>query len=325
LPSHAPRARPNVLGEDEVEFDGRKLSDRERTVLLLAAEGFTDKEIAKHLNLSQRTVGTYWERIRQKLGQHPRSQLVARFVRGEFDLENAPFRKLFGAWDHGIWILTPAGETIYANPNIAALFGLSVDEFNRRSAKEIFATCCDKPLSSVLEQACADPQTVDFTVDSSEGPTWLSMRASAVSERAEEPAAIILFIQDSTVQERVRQTLGSCEQTLQFLYDHSSDLIARFDRELRCVTLNPSLQQILNGNGRKVEGRPLLELDWAFQPVEQWEAGLREAFRTRQIQSFATTLRGLKGTVTTHLLPEPSERVLPDTVMSITVVGSQLK
>jgi PAS domain S-box-containing protein len=53
------------------------LSDREEQVLLLSTKGFTDKEIAKKLNLSIATVNTYWVRIRTKLGGANRAELVA--------------------------------------------------------------------------------------------------------------------------------------------------------------------------------------------------------------------------------------------------------
>lgn len=52
------------------------LSERERQVLELTARGFTSAEIGEQLSLSPRTVETYRERIREKLGLEHRSQLV---------------------------------------------------------------------------------------------------------------------------------------------------------------------------------------------------------------------------------------------------------
>ena len=52
------------------------LSDREREVLALTAEGYSAGEVGKKLFLSPKTVETYRARIMQKLGLHHRSDLV---------------------------------------------------------------------------------------------------------------------------------------------------------------------------------------------------------------------------------------------------------
>jgi PAS domain S-box-containing protein len=59
------------------------LSHRERQLLGLAAQGFTDNGIAKELGISLATVGTYWGRIRIKFGPLNRTELVAIYLREE--------------------------------------------------------------------------------------------------------------------------------------------------------------------------------------------------------------------------------------------------
>lgn len=56
------------LKEKKKEED--KLSHREREILILIAEGLSSSEIAKHLCISERTVGTHRERIMKKLNIH---------------------------------------------------------------------------------------------------------------------------------------------------------------------------------------------------------------------------------------------------------------
>jgi DNA-binding NarL/FixJ family response regulator len=53
-----------------------ELSEREREVLALAAEGFSSAEIGKKLFLSPKTVDTYRARLMQKLGISHRSEMV---------------------------------------------------------------------------------------------------------------------------------------------------------------------------------------------------------------------------------------------------------
>jgi two-component system nitrate/nitrite response regulator NarL len=56
---------------------GASLTPREREVLRLLAEGRVQKEIARELSISPKTVGTHIQRLLTKLGAHSRAQLVA--------------------------------------------------------------------------------------------------------------------------------------------------------------------------------------------------------------------------------------------------------
>jgi DNA-binding NarL/FixJ family response regulator len=68
---------------DERENDPlQKLSERERAVLQMTAEGFSSTEIGEKLFISPKTVDTYRARVMEKLGLHHRSELVRMAVRG---------------------------------------------------------------------------------------------------------------------------------------------------------------------------------------------------------------------------------------------------
>ena len=78
-----PSAVKKVLGEylrgaqgerGKREFEA--LTSREKEVLKLTAEGFTNQEIAEKLVISPKTVDTYRQRIMEKLNLHHRSELV---------------------------------------------------------------------------------------------------------------------------------------------------------------------------------------------------------------------------------------------------------
>ncbi len=77
-----PSAIRKVLGEylrgaHEKEGDEYEaLTNREKEVLKLTAEGFTNQEIAEKLVISPKTVDTYRQRIMEKLNLHHRSELV---------------------------------------------------------------------------------------------------------------------------------------------------------------------------------------------------------------------------------------------------------
>ena len=67
------------------------LSDRELAVLTFASQGYTDDMIAHELGIQCGTVNSYWVRIRGKLGNYSRSELVARFVQKNADTVHSDY------------------------------------------------------------------------------------------------------------------------------------------------------------------------------------------------------------------------------------------
>jgi two-component system response regulator NreC len=65
-----------VRGEDDQPDPLQKLTERERDVLAMTAEGYSSSEIGEKLFISPKTVDTYRSRIMEKLGLHHRSELV---------------------------------------------------------------------------------------------------------------------------------------------------------------------------------------------------------------------------------------------------------
>lgn len=59
------------------------LSPREHQLLEMAVAGMTDQAIANNLGISIATVGTYWGRVRIKLGPLSRTELVALYLKDE--------------------------------------------------------------------------------------------------------------------------------------------------------------------------------------------------------------------------------------------------
>lgn len=63
-------------GEPDDDKRHDHLSEREREVLTLTAEGYSNSEIGARLYLSPKTVDTYRQRIMEKLNLHHRAELV---------------------------------------------------------------------------------------------------------------------------------------------------------------------------------------------------------------------------------------------------------
>jgi DNA-binding NarL/FixJ family response regulator len=61
---------------DEARQRFEQLSDRERTVFVLMAQGYTTSRIGERINVSAKTVDTYRRRVNEKLGLTERAEYV---------------------------------------------------------------------------------------------------------------------------------------------------------------------------------------------------------------------------------------------------------
>jgi DNA-binding NarL/FixJ family response regulator len=76
-PSHAKDSVP-VMAEDDVSKDiEASLTSRQREVLCLLRQGYSNKEIARHLHISQHTIKAHITAILQRLGVRNRTEAVA--------------------------------------------------------------------------------------------------------------------------------------------------------------------------------------------------------------------------------------------------------
>src|SRR5437588_6130547 len=72
-----PRLGAQLAAGEEGTTDGVVLSDREREVVKLIANGYTNPEIAEQLHVAERTVKTYRARAIEKLGFSSRAEITA--------------------------------------------------------------------------------------------------------------------------------------------------------------------------------------------------------------------------------------------------------
>lgn len=64
------------LKKNPVKLKKQSITGREKEVLTLIAEGYTSKEIAEKMNLSEKTIGTHRNNLMKKLGIHKTAELV---------------------------------------------------------------------------------------------------------------------------------------------------------------------------------------------------------------------------------------------------------
>jgi two-component system, NarL family, response regulator NreC len=72
-----PRLGAQMAAGEDAGSDGISLSEREREVIRLIANGYTNPEIAEQLHVAERTVKTYRARAIEKLGFSSRAEITA--------------------------------------------------------------------------------------------------------------------------------------------------------------------------------------------------------------------------------------------------------
>lgn len=102
------------------------LSPRERELLDLAAQGFTDKQICVHLGLTLPTVRTHWFRVRKKLQASNRSQAVAMTLRMSDDptTDSEAAIALLKNKGVGYWVWRPGARRMGLDRAAGRIFGL---------------------------------------------------------------------------------------------------------------------------------------------------------------------------------------------------------
>lgn len=103
------------------------LSPRQREIMLLAAKGLTDKEIAIRTGLSVGTLRSHWDRMRSRLGASSRGEVIARTAEDSRRLlsrELDVLHRFLNEQRTFVWTATSEGVVDYVNEYFLRFSGL---------------------------------------------------------------------------------------------------------------------------------------------------------------------------------------------------------
>lgn len=112
-------------------IDVDALSERQRQMVELAGHGYTDKEIARRLSLSEGTLRTYWDRLRARMGAQSRTEVLARISQYRYDRLRAEHDELVSILKNlpqFVWTASPTGNVDYCNDWFMRYSGRSQSE-----------------------------------------------------------------------------------------------------------------------------------------------------------------------------------------------------
>lgn len=222
------------------------LSEREREVLALAGEGLTDKEIALRLDIGQKTVRTYWDRMRSKLGAASRTEVLAKAVQTAMDavteseqrlrkfVENMPV--LFNAFDE-------EQNVILVNEECERVTGYSAEQFYDGSTHELTMPDDDyraQVLGRFLELRGAY-RDQEITINCADGSKRVIAWSSRAKEAPIEGWASWAIGVDVTERVRAQRSLEQSEANFRRLLETSSQGVWIVDTQHRTIFANQRL------------------------------------------------------------------------------------
>ena len=208
----------------------------------------------------------------------------------------------------GIWEIDSQGQTTYVNSAMAQMLGYPVtamlgcsffdfmDESNRLQAENYW----HRRQSLISERH-------DFCFIRQDGsPLWaLVSTHPRLNEKGEFSGAIatVVDLSDRKLAEIERDRQA---QELQTLADHSPNLVARFDRDLRFIYANPAVSQVTNHPLSQLLGQRLDQLNFPDALVARWTTALQATFDHNQCQQIEFEYESPWGrkTYQSRLIPE---------------------
>lgn len=222
------------------------LSEREREVLFLAGDGLTDKEIALRLDIGQKTVRTYWDRMRAKLGAASRTEVLAKAVQTAYDAVAASEQRLrvfvdnmpvmFNAYDQDL-------NVIVVNQECERVTGYSPDEFLSGYAYESALPSDDarnKALTK-LKESQGDFRDQEVEISCADGTHRVIAWSSRAKEAPVEGWASWSIGIDVTDRVRAQKSLAQSEANFRRLLETSSQGVWLVDTQHRTLFANQRL------------------------------------------------------------------------------------
>jgi len=264
--SNEDKTKDSVVSDELVQttpdLGSTTLSEREKEVLFLAGEGKTDKEIAKELNIGPKTVRTYWDRMRAKLGAASRTEVLAKALQSAHDQLSASEQRIrmfvqsmpviFNALDENM-------NVILANDECERVTGFQSEEIiGQPFVSEQHIPDKDRRASVLREfsEQKGDYLNLETEIECKDGST----RVIAWSSRAQQnpiPGWSTWTIGlDITDRKRAQEALRQSEESLRRLLESSEQGVWIIDTGHVTTFVNRRLAQMLGMEVEDMIGKP---------------------------------------------------------------------
>lgn len=178
----------------------------------------------------------------------------------------------------------------YASPSVTRFTGYQVgDAIGQREARLVHPDDEERVVRA-LEEVCAGPLGTSGSFEARfrryDGEwRWLEAIATNLNDDPD-VGGVLINARDVTERREAEVRLQQSEDDLRSVLEASPDLIARFDRELRHLYVNPAVERVTGVTRDHMIGRTMRELNAPDDFVEFWDTYLRRKLETGDAGEF---------------------------------------
>jgi PAS domain S-box-containing protein len=185
----------------------------------------------------------------------------------------------------GIWTRDLGAELVTWSPECYVLFGVPEGSFEGTTTaffQIVHPDDRDKVRSAVHRAIEAhEHYNLDLRIVRPGGEVfWVQSQARASYDADGSPSQMVGTVTDINQRKRAEQALEVLTRELRTLADNSPDIIARFDRELRHVYVNPAITRATGRPSTEFLGKSNRELGMLDDLCDRWDAAIHSVFAT---------------------------------------------
>ncbi|MEP6692252.1 MAG: PAS domain S-box protein [Gemmatimonadaceae bacterium] len=194
------------------------------------------------------------------------------------------FRSAFEHSGIGVAIAALEGRWMRVNPALSQMLGYDDQELVRRPFAD-FTHPDDRAADGVRIRHLIDDRVPTIEFDTRyvhrDGRIVVAhVNVSVVRDAAGAATHFISQIQDVTARTEAEQALHRREQEFKALAENAPDVIARYDRYMRCLYLNPAIEKATGSPPRAFIGKTHLDAGMSPSLVLHWNEAIRRVFET---------------------------------------------
>ncbi len=197
----------------------------------------------------------------------------------------------------------PLGHITFINPVAVTLTGWSQTAALGQPITQVLNVAhllsrrpAANPLLEAIQQGRSLTQTDGCLLVTRTGQEYIiGCVASPIKNQQGEITGGVIVFQDISQRKREERLLHRREQEFRALVEHSPDIIARFDHQLRYRYINPSMERITGLPAQAFQGRTNQELGMPASVLTTWDTQLRQVFATAQETTITFELLTIEG------------------------------
>lgn len=241
------------------------------------------------------------------------------------------FRELAESIRGAFWMTNADGsDVLYVSPVYDKIWGVSSQELYQYPLKWIDAIIpADRERVQVLWKTLPlDAYELEYQIIRADGEQrWIFDRGFAIYNDQGDLYRMGGILEDITERKQLELALKQREEEFRALAENLPDIVARFDRDLRHIYVNPAIQHAIGLLPQEFVGKTNRELGLPDELVTSWETKMGRVFATGQEEISAFRFATPQGDryYQSRLVPEFDANGTVVSVLGITRDITQLK